>query len=112
MLRGVPVREAARRELRKQTGIVAEFQVRGTCRVIDRTASGSILEDKLFTLLVAEVPQQITPTYWYGGESVWLTREELLAKTPLFPTTEMTLELLETGGQFAEITCTYTPDEY
>lgn len=37
---------------------------------------------------------------------------ELLAKTPLFPTTTRTLEMIERGERFAECECSYKDTEY
>lgn len=112
MLRGVPVRESAARELKKQTGIVADFMVAGMQRLIDTLSSGAILEDKLFTLLLAEV-EGLPPAHeWYGGESVWLTREELLAKERLFHTTQISLDMVEQGQRFSEEVCVYDKDDY
>lgn len=112
VLRGVPIREAAARELFKQTGITATFEVVGIQRVIDKNAAGSILEDKLFSVLVADVPECPAPAYWYGGESVWLTAGELLAKDRLFATTATTLAMVERGVLFVEHICLYAKAEY
>lgn len=112
MLRGVPVRESAARELKKQTGLTAEFQVAGLQRLIDTRPNGTVLEDKLFTLLVADISGCPPAHSWYGGQSQWLTRGELLAKERLFPTTAKTLSMVEHGEPFAEEVCVYAPDEY
>ena len=112
LLRGMPVRESATKELMKQTGISVEFTPVGLYRVIDKTLNGKTLEDKLFSLLVGTVADTPKPHYWYGGESIWLTRNELLAKAKLFPTTLKTLEMVEQSIWFSEDVCTYTLDEY
>lgn len=112
MLRGVPVAESAKRELKKQTGITAEFSVMGMQRVIDTRSNGTVLEDKLFTLLVASIPTAPLPHTWYGGESEWLTVRELLAKEKLFATTEKSIEMIEHGELFAEEVCIYKNSEY
>lgn len=112
MLRGVPIRDAAARELKKQTGIVADFAVAGVQRLIDTLPNGVILEDKLFTLLLAEV-EALPPVHtWSGGESVWLTREELLGKERLFHTTQVSLDMIESGQTFSEEICVYDKSEY
>ena len=112
LLRGMPVRESAAKEFKKQTGLSANFSPIGLYRVIDQTPSGKVLEDKLFSLLFASVECTPKPHYWYGGESAWLTRGELLAKEKLFPTTLKTLEMVEQSIWFSEDVCTYTLDEY
>jgi len=112
MLRGLPVRDSAARELKKQTGIVADFAVVGMQRLIDTLPSGVVLEDKLFTLLLAEVDDLPPVHEWYGGESVWLTRQELLAKDRLFHTTQVSLDMIEQGRSFSEEVCVYDKSDY
>lgn len=112
LLRGMPVCESAARELKKQTGLSVDFSPIGLYRVIDKTPSGKVLEDKLFSLLFATVRGMPDLHYWYGGESAWLTRAELLAKEKLFPTTAKTLDMVEQSVWFSEDVCTYTLDEY
>lgn len=112
MLRGIPIRQSAARELKKQTGIIADFTVAGVQRLIDTLPSGAILEDKLFTLLLAEVDGLPTAHEWSGGESVWLTRQELLAKERLFHTTQVSLDMIERGQSFSEEVCVYDKSEY
>lgn len=112
VLRGVPLGESAMSELEKQTGIRAEFHVAGAIRVIDKDTRGSILEDKLFSVMVADVPTPQESHDWHGGKSVWLTRSVLLASERLFPTTERTLDFVDSGDTFAETVCVYNDNEY
>lgn len=112
MLRGVPIRDSAARELQKQAGITARFSVAGMQRVTDTLPNGTVLEDKLFTLLVADVPHLPQTRAWYGGESMWLTRDELLAKTKLFQTTATSIDMVEHGLNFSEETCVYDRMDY
>ena len=112
LLRGMPVRDSAAKEFKKQTGLSASFSPIGFYRVIDQTPSGKVLEDKLFSLLFGTIEGTPTPQYWYGGTSAWLTRAELLAKEKLFPITAKTLEMAEQSIWFSEDICTYTLDEY
>ncbi|HSW92455.1 MAG TPA: hypothetical protein VLH14_01085 [Patescibacteria group bacterium] len=112
MLRGVPIRQSAARELKKQTGVIADFAVAGVQRLIDTLSNGVVLEDKLFTLLLAEVDNLPTAHEWSGGESVWLTREELLGKERLFHTTQVSLDMIEQGQSFSEEVCVYDKSDY
>lgn len=112
VLRGQSIVTAAREEFAKQTGVEATFSVHGVYHVIDRSTSGEVLEDKLFSIVVTDVEHEPPLREWYGGESVWLTRDELLARTPLFPTTAQTLAMLDTGATFAETECVYNEEEY
>ncbi|MBP6037857.1 MAG: hypothetical protein KA604_00775 [Candidatus Saccharimonas sp.] len=112
VLRGVTICDSAVREVKKQTGLTIKPEIVGFFRVIDRSDRGRVLEDKLFALLYASVDNCPQPIYWYGGESVWLTRSELLAKPKLFPTTKAALDMAENRTSFAETTCIYCIDEY
>jgi len=112
MLRGLLVRDSAARELKKQTGIAADFSIAGMQRLIDTLPNGVILEDKLFTLLLADVEGLPLAHEWYGGESVWLTREQLLSKERLFHTTKISLDMIEQGQSFSEEVCVYEKSEY
>lgn len=112
VVRGVPLAEAAAREVLKQTGIVTEFTVIGAQRLIDTLANGTVLEDKLFSLLVADVPDCPAPHDWHGGISTWMTREQLLSQERLFPTTERTLDMVERDEVIAEDICVYSAEDY
>ena len=112
LLRGVPIRDAAARELKKQAGITVDFAVVGLQRVTDVLTNGTVLEDKLFTLLVADCVGLPATKPWYGGESTWLTRDELLAQPRLFPTTATSLDMIHHGITFNEQTCVYDKNNY
>ncbi|MGB4768328.1 MAG: hypothetical protein WBP22_03655 [Candidatus Saccharimonas sp.] len=112
VLRGVPLAESAAREFRKQTGIDAEFHVASTARVIDKTFQGDVLEDKIFSLMIADIDATPQPHEWQGGESIWMTREEILQLSPLFPTTARTFDRLDHGTMFAEDICEYSASDY
>ncbi len=112
VLRGLPIAQAAAHECKKQTGIDADFRVVALQRVIDTQPNGTVLEDKMFSVMCADVSERITPHYWYGGESIWLTRDELMSKARLFPTTARTLDMVEHEIFFTEYVCIYQPDEY
>lgn len=112
VLRGVPLAESATRAFRKQTGIDAAFRMASMARVIDKTHEGTVLEDKIFSLMIADIVGAPQPHKWDGGESVWLTREEILQLSPLFPTTARTFDRLDQGIMFAEDVCEYNADDY
>jgi len=112
LLRGVPAVISAHREFEKQVGISAEFRVHGVFRVIDKDERGKILEDKLFSVMVADVDKMSEPHSWYGGFSQWMDVDDLLSKKRLFPTTRATLEMIERGETFREQICVYRDDEY
>ena len=112
VLRGVSVAESASAGFLNQTGIAAEFLVSGSFRVIDKNPAGEVLEDKIFTIMVAELDSATPPHAWHGGERQWIVRDELLGKEPLFPTTQQVLDMVDIGQQFAETVCVYTDEQY
>ncbi len=112
VLRGVPLTESAARELKKQTGIDAHFRVGGSYRVIDKNTRGTVLEDKIFAVMVAELDRLAPPHRWSGGFSEWMPVDELLKKPHLFPITAAIFEMLAAAIPFREDTCTYTDAEY
>lgn len=112
VLRGVPLAEAAARELKKQTGLDARFTIKGSYRVIDKNSRGTILEDKIFAIAHAVMTERITPNEWSGGISEWMPRTTLLAQKRLFPTTASLFAMLERGYSFAESIYIYDTDQY
>lgn len=112
VLRGVPLAESAAREFRKQTGIDATFHVESVVRIIDTTHDDEVLEDKICSIMIADIDGMPQPHEWYGGESVWMTRDEILQLSPLFPTTARTFDRLDQGILFAEDICEYDAKDY
>lgn len=110
--RGVPIVEAAAAAAREQMGIEAVFAPVGIQRSIDVDENDDILEDKVFTIMLAELDDMPQPHDWPGGVNTWLTRDGLLAKMPLFPTTAETLKCIETERFFVELRSVYEIDEY
>ena len=112
MLRGVPAADSASRELKRQTGITANFTIKGAYRLIDKDMRGNVLEDKLFAVAEAVLEKETSPISWCGGVSEWMNEPNLLAKEKLFPTTAATLDMIESGEVFKEDICVYESDEY
>ena len=112
VLRGVPLAESAARELKKQTGIDAKFRVAGSYRVIDVNHRNTVLEDKIFALMIAELDRLVAPCEWSGGYSEWMSLEKLLRKDRLFTITPSIFEMISIGIPFREDVCVYSNDEY
>ncbi len=110
--RGVPVQTAAAHEITKQTGIESQPVHRGILRVTDIDDQGELLEDKFFHIMHVQLDNQLQAHEWQSGRSEWLTREELLHKSPLFPSTEQTFEMLASTAMYNEVVCRYTDKEY
>lgn len=112
VLRGVPLAHSAAAELQKQTGLIADFTVVGSYRVIDKNKRGIILEDKIFSVMLAELPYAPVVKEWTGGISEWMTIEELLSKDKLFPSTAPVLKMIAEKQFFGEEVCLYDSHEY
>lgn len=112
IIAGQSVLDIAASELLKQTGIRADFVVRGSVRVIDYDDKDILLEDKLFTILTADIEDCPPPHAWYSGESMWTTRAELLARKPVFPMTSQILEFIDSDDVFLELTHHYDSADY
>lgn len=109
---GIAMIDAASEELKKQTGIAATFEQRGMLRVTDKSEDDTLLEDKLFMLMYTEVEGCPSAHDWHGGASLWMNEQELLDMSPLFPTTKLTLKMINGHLPFAETVATYLDDEY
>ena len=112
VLRGIPLTESASRELRKQTGVEARFRVAGSYRVIDTNHRSTVLEDKIFAVMVADIDRLTQPHEWSGGYSEWMPVDALLQKDPLFPITAAIFEMITAGIPFREDICIYNDKEY
>ncbi|PID30221.1 hypothetical protein CR983_02980, partial [Candidatus Saccharibacteria bacterium] len=109
---GVSITQAAHDELLKQTGLAATFEHRGVLRVIDTDPAGEVREDKLFSLMHAQVDGCPPLSEWPGGVSVWMTEQEALRQTPLFQATRQTIDMYHQHTAFAETTCEYSDEQY
>lgn len=112
LLRGVEIRESAKREYYRQTGLRLDFRVAGSYRMIDTTPGGKILEDKLCTLMAAEMDRMPIPQAWTGGKNEWMTVDDLLQKNPIFPATAGIFAMLDSGVWFREDRFIYRDNEY
>ncbi len=77
----------AKRQLKRQAGLDADFSIRGFRRVRDFATNEILLEDKLFVILVAKnVSGELTNDY-DGGNNAWLTFDELCKQDKVFKST-------------------------
>lgn len=103
----------AQRQLKRQTGLNAEFTVHGFRRVRDYDADDeSLLEDKLFVVLKAtKVSDELTNNY-DGGTNGWLTSEELRQQDKVSATTLAIIDSLDNGKFYTAQELTYQPEDY
>ena len=80
--------------------------------MIDVNHRNTVLEDKIFALMIAELDRPVTPCEWSGGYSEWMSLEKLLRKDRLFAITPSIFEMISIGIPFREDVCVYSNDEY
>ena len=112
LARGVSIYETSSNEFSKQTGLDANFEVFGVIRAIDQTPAGATLEDKMFSIMTAEIDDYPSARPWQGGCFEWLTEEQLLQKDPLFANTTDVLLSVRSNQTFTEKTTIYQVNEY
>jgi len=91
---GEDVEDTAKREALKQTGLSIEPTVSGFVRQQD-FADNTLLEDKMFVLVICSITGGQLRHNWQGGKCEWLTIEELEAKPLFFEFTKKYIELAE-----------------
>lgn len=112
--RGIDFTETARKELQKQTGIVAsDCRVLSFYRQYDYENSGMLLEDKLFVITEATFADTEL-SVWYGGNTQWMTLKTLRAQQKVFATSLHILSCLDEGRsiEWASGTSTYPHADY
>ena len=103
----------AKRQLKRQTGLDAEFKTHSFRHVRDYdTNSEKLLEDKLFVILRAtKVFGEMTNDY-DGGKNAWLTLDELRQQDKVFGTTLTILENLDNSEFYYAQDLSYQPEDY
>lgn len=110
---GTSAEETARHELQKQTGLEAQFSVRGFYRQRDfADDTNQLLEDKLFTVLCAENPTGELNNSWPGGLNKWLTASHLQTLPHLFDTTINTISMIESKQTYMMQDLQHASEDY
>ena len=110
---GESVLEAAKRELREETGLEAEFEQRLLYHKRDfNKATGKLLEDKIFFCVYATEYTGEFIQEFEGGVNRWMTVEEFHQKPKRFTSVDEFMELMEKGEPFAEREFYYDESEY
>lgn len=110
---GEEIEAAAARELKKQTGLTATYEVVAFYRQKDRDhATGAILEDKLFAVVEATVGQDTLSNAWTGGHNEWMTIDEYRRQEKRFASIDRIFAMRADGKTYTSEETNYTPDEY
>lgn len=110
---GESVIDAARRELKEETGLDANFSYKLLFHKRDFDASSKkLLEDKMFLCVVASNPTGTLMPDFEGGHNEWLTYEQFNAKEKLFGSVNEFDRLIDTGETFIEEEFYYDSSEY
>lgn len=110
---GESVLEAAKRELKEETGLMAEFEQRLLYHKRDfNKATGKLLEDKIFFCVYATEYSGELIEEFEGGVNKWMTVEEFHKKPKRFTSVDEFMDLMEKGEPFAEREFYYEESEY
>jgi ADP-ribose pyrophosphatase YjhB (NUDIX family) len=113
VLWGTSIEDAAKQELKKQTGLSGAPRLRSFIRQTDYIQnSESLLEDKLFALVeIGDVSGELSNS-WRGGHNEWLTLEQLKTENKVFTATLQTLSRLSELEPYSSYQAFYSNDDY
>lgn len=109
---GETMLEAARRELKEETGLEADMRVCGFIHKLDHSkSSNELLEDKYFCIIygIEPVGELISDTD--GQHNEWLTVAELEGKEKKFANAKLMIDLAHSGDTIVEERRYYYRDE-
>lgn len=110
---GWPFQDTAREAFTKQTGLQADFAIRGIRRIRDfDTETDALYEDKVFILIEATAISGKLRANYPGGKNAWLSLRQLKQQEHFFPTTPNTLQTYLDGNFYTADDIFYQPTEY
>ncbi len=110
---GEPFEATAQRQLLRQTGLTATFQVTSFLRATDfDTSSQELLKDKLFVIVTASSVSGELRNEYDGGNNAWLTLDELRGQKKVFVSTLAIIESLNMCEFYQVQQNFYSPEDY
>ena len=110
---GETVIQAAERELKEETGLLAKFAYRLLYHKRDfNKSTGKLLEDKIFLCVYATEYSGTLVEEFEGGVNRWMTNEEFHQQPKRFSSVDEFMDLIDRGETFAEREFYYDESEY
>ncbi|RYX79550.1 NUDIX domain-containing protein [bacterium] len=110
---GETVIDAAKRELKEETGLEAELEYRLLYHKRDfEKTTGELLEDKIFLCVYGNKFSGKLVKSFEGGVNRWMTHEEFQKKKKRFTSVDEFKQLMDKGTTFAEREFYYDVSEY
>ena len=110
---GESFEEAAKRELKEETGLTADFTFKSIFHKRDyKKETGELLEDKVFIIMYANTYSGKLIVDFEGGHNEWLTQEEFMAKEKTFESARDFINLIDQNVPYHAQEYTYDDHEY
>jgi 8-oxo-dGTP pyrophosphatase MutT (NUDIX family) len=110
---GESFEEAARRELKEETGLDADFTYKMIFHKRDyKKSNGELLEDKLFVVMHSNEYSGDLIVDFEGGHNEWLTQEAFMEKEKIFESARDFITLIDKNVPYHAQEYTYDDTEY